>query len=106
MAHEIWCGKKIMEFARILCRNLFWVGRCSNLYEADHAVLIFGYQDALLFSRRDGQFLFPERLSAIEQARVVVGLGHEILIGALCRLLVNGADNPSIAGRGVPDAEK
>jgi hypothetical protein len=59
-----------MQLSRILCYYLFRIGGCANLHEADHLALAFGYKEALLFCWKDGQFLYPERLQAVEQARV------------------------------------
>jgi hypothetical protein len=72
-----------MELSRVLCCYLLRIGGCTNLHEADHLALVFGYQEALLFCRRQCQFLHPERLQTAEQARVDGGFGHELLIGAL-----------------------
>jgi len=83
-SHEIWGDEKKMELSRILCCYLFRIVGCANLHEADYLALVFGYKEALLFCWRNCQFLYPERLQAVEQARVDWGLGHDILIGALC----------------------
>jgi hypothetical protein len=38
-----------MELSRVLCCHLFRIGGDTNLHEADHLVLVFGYKDTLLF---------------------------------------------------------
>jgi hypothetical protein len=57
-----------MQLPSALCCYLSRRGNCTNLHEADHSALIFGYQEALLFDWREGQLLDPERLQTVEQA--------------------------------------
>jgi hypothetical protein len=102
-SHERWGDKKKMELSGVLWYHLERRGDCPNLHEADHLVLVLGDKETLLFCRREYQFPRPERLQAVEQARIDGGFGHELLIGPLCGLLVDGANSAGIVERTVSD---